>query len=149
MARQVYFEDVEVGQEIPSLEKNPTTQQLVRYAGASGDFYQIHYDKDFALANQLPGVILHGALKNAFLGQFMTDFAGELGSLKKLAVQYRGMDQPGSKIVCRGKIAKKRIENANGNEHLVDCEIWLENAKGEKTTPGSATVVLPSRANQQ
>ena len=34
---------------------------------------------------------------------------------------------------------------AAGNEHLVDCEIWLENAKGEKTTIGSATVMLPSR----
>ena len=152
MARQFYFEDVEVGQEIPALEKSPTTQQLVRYAGASGDFYQIHYDKDFAIANGLPGVILHGALKNAFLGQLMTDFAGELGSLRKLAVQYRGMDQPGTKIVCRGKIAKKHLEPGNGGgsgEHLVDCEIWLENAKGEKTTPGSATVVLPSRTNHQ
>ncbi len=146
MARQFYFEDVEVGQEIPGLDKDPTTQQLVRYAGASGDFYQIHYDKDFALASGLPGVILHGALKNGFLGQLMTDFAGELGWLKKLAVQYRGMDQPGSKIACRGKIAKKRIDNG---EHLVECEIWIENAKGEKTTPGSATVVLPSRADHQ
>ena len=98
--KQTYFEDVEVGSSIPPLEKDPTTQQLVKYAGASGDFYQIHYDKDFALKNNLPGVILHGALKNAFLGQLMTDFAGELGWLKKLSVQYRGMDQPGSKVTC-------------------------------------------------
>jgi acyl dehydratase len=145
MARQFCFEDVEVGQEIPSLEKDPTTQQLVKYAGASGDFYQIHYDKDFAIANGLPGVILHGALKNGFLGQLMTDFAGEQGWLRKLAVQYRGMDQPGSKVVCRGKITRKYVENG---QHLVDCEIWLENAKGEKTTPGTATVVLPSRAQR-
>jgi acyl dehydratase len=142
MGKQNYFEDVEVGSEIGPLEKNPTTQQLVRYAGASGDFYQIHYDKDFALANKLPGVILHGALKNGFLAQLMTDFAGEHGWLRKLAVQYRGMDQPGAKVVCRGKVARKRVE---GTDHIVECEIWLENAKGEKTTPGSAVVVLPSR----
>jgi acyl dehydratase len=142
MGKQNYFEDVEVGSEIGPLEKNPTTQQLVRYAGASGDFYQIHYDKDFALANKLPGVILHGALKNGFLAQLMTDFAGEHGWLRKLAVQYRGMDQPGAKVVCRGKVARKRVE---GSDHIVECEIWLENAKGEKTTPGSAIVILPSR----
>jgi hypothetical protein len=88
-------------------------------------------------------VILHGALKNAFLGQLMTDFAGELGWLRKLSVQYRGMDQPGAKVICRGRVSKKYVEGGN---HLVDCEIWLENAKGEKTTPGSATVILPSRA---
>ncbi len=146
MKKQICFEDVEVGYEIAPLEKNPTTQQLVKYAGASGDFYQIHYDKDFAIANKLPGVILHGALKNAFLGQLMTDFAGDHGRLKKLSVQYRGMDVPGVKIVCKGRVTKKYSENG---EHLVDCEIWLENAKGEKTTPGAATVVLPSRAASQ
>jgi len=141
-AKQNYYEDVEVGTTIGPLEKDPTTQQLVKYAGASGDFYQIHYDKDFALKNNLPGVILHGALKNAFLGQLMTDFAGELGWLRKLSVQYRGMDQPGSKVVCKGRVSKKYVENG---DHLVECEIWLENAKGEKTTPGSATVILPAR----
>ncbi len=52
-SKQFYFEDVEAGSEIPSLEKEPSTQQLVKYAGASGDFYQIHYDKDFALKNNL------------------------------------------------------------------------------------------------
>ena len=140
--KQFYFEDVEVGFEIPSLEKHPTTQQLVKYAGASGDFYQIHYDKDFALKKNLPGVILHGALKNAFLGQLMTDFAGELGWLRKLSVQYRGMDQPDTPVVCKGKVVKKYIDNGKPS---VDCEIWLENAQGEKTTPGTATVILPSR----
>ena len=142
MAKQNYYEDVEVGAELGPLEKNPTTQQLVKYAGASGDFYQIHYDKDFALANKLPGVILHGALKNAFLGHLVTDFAGNHGWVKKLGVQYRGMDQPGSKVICKGRVTKKYTDGGN---HLVDCEIWLENAKGEKTTPGTATVVLPSR----
>lgn len=142
MTKQHYIEDIEVGKEIGPLEIHPTTQQLVKYAGASGDFYQIHYDKDFALANKLPGVILHGALKNAFLGRLMTDFAGEHGWVRKLSVSYRGMDQPGTKVVCRGKVVKKHSEHGH---HMVDCEIWLENAKGEKTTPGSATVILPSR----
>jgi acyl dehydratase len=139
--KQIYFEDVSEGMPIGPLEKNPNTQQLVKYAGASGDFYQIHYDKDFALNNNLPGVIIHGALKNAFLGQLMTDFAGDLGWLRKLSVQYRGMDQPGAKVVCKGRVTKKLVQ---GSDHLVDCEIWLENAKGEKTTLGSATVMLPS-----
>jgi acyl dehydratase len=143
MPAQTYFEDVEVGAEIPPLEKLPTTQQLVKYAGASGDFNPIHYDKDHAIASKLPGVIVHGALKNAFLGQLMTDFAGELGWLRRLSVQYRGMDVPGVKLVARGKVTGKRIEGA---DHLVECEVWLENEKGDKTTPGRATVILPSRA---
>jgi hypothetical protein len=75
----------------------------------------------------------------------MTDFAGEHGWLRKLGVQYRGMDQPGTKVVARGKISKKYTE---GPDHLVDCEIWLENHQGEKTTPGTATVILPSRGSR-
>ncbi|MEE9324009.1 MAG: MaoC/PaaZ C-terminal domain-containing protein [Dehalococcoidia bacterium] len=142
MGNQIYFEDVDEGMELPSLVKNPTTQQLVKYAGASGDFYQIHYDKDFALKNKLPGVILHGALKNAFLGQLITDWIGEEGTLKKLTVQYRGMDFPGEPLTCKGRVTKKYVENDN---RYVECEIWTENPKGEKTTPGTATVILPSK----
>jgi len=63
--------------------------------------------------------------------------------LRKLAVQYRGMESSRApKSLCKGKVVKKYAE---GRDHLVDCEIWLENAKGEKTTIGSATVILPSR----
>ncbi len=141
MSEQVYFDDVREGTELPTLRKDPTTQQLVMYAGASGDYYQIHYDQGYARGNGLPDVILHGALKNAFLGQLMTDWVGEHGSLKKLTVQYRGMDVPGSPILAKGVVTKK----GEGNETTVECDIWLENADGEKTTPGSAVVTLPSR----
>ena len=139
MADQLYFEDVEEGMELPTLRKDPTTQQLVMYAGASGDFYQIHYDRQFALGNGLPDVILHGALKNAFLGQLMTDWVGEHGRLARLSVQYRGMDVPGTPIFAKGVVTKK------GEDGEVECDIWLENAEGKRTTPGSAEVVLPSR----
>ena len=145
MSNVLYWEDVEEGTEVSPLEKHPTTQQLVMYAGASGDFYQIHYDNDFAKNNGLPGVIIHGALKNAFLGQLMTDWIGEGGTLRKLSCQYRGMDVPGDTLICKGTVTRKYQE---GGQNLVDCDIWLENGKGEKTTPGTATVQLPSRAEQ-
>ena len=63
---------VKAGEEIPELVKHPTTRQLVQYAGASGDFYEIHYDQDFARSTGLPGVILHGLLKAGFLAQLVT-----------------------------------------------------------------------------
>ena len=105
--KQIYFEDVQVGTEIGPLEKNPTTQQLVRYAGASGDFYQIHYDKDFAQRTGLKGLIVHGALKNAFLGQLLHDWIGETGELRRFGCSYRGMDVPDQDILCRGVVTKK------------------------------------------
>ena len=142
MGEQIYWEDVSEGMELPVLVKHPTTRQLVQYAGCSGDFYEIHYDKDFAQGNELDGVIIHGALKNAFLGHFMTGWMGPLGVLKRLTCQYRGMDQPGSSISAKGSVTKKYEQDG---QHLVDCNIWLENQEAQKTTPGSATVALPSR----
>jgi acyl dehydratase len=140
VAEQIFWDEVTEGQKLTPLVKNPITQQLVKYAGASGDYYQIHYDKDFAKNNGLDDVILHGALKNAFLGHLMTDWMGPGGTLKKLACQYRGMDIPGTPITAKGVVTRKY---QGGAEFLVDCEIWLENQDGQKTTPGSATVALP------
>ena len=56
MAYQVYWDDVIEGMQLPEVVKNPTTQQLVKYAGASGDYYQIHYDQAFAKNNDLEAV---------------------------------------------------------------------------------------------
>ena len=142
MADQVYFDDVQEGMELPTLRKDPTTQQLVMYAGASGDYYQIHYDLEFAKNNGLPNVILHGALKNAFLGHLVTDWIGEWGTLKKLSVQYRGMDVPGTPAYVKGVVKKKHVQDG---ENVVECEIWVENHEGNHTTPGYAVATLPSR----
>ena len=140
MSEDVFWEDIAEGQEIPPLVKKPTTQDLVKWAGASGDFYQIHYDTAFALNNKLPGVIVHGALKSAWLGQLLGDWVGLKGVIKTFGCSYRGMDVPGDTLTCRGKISKKYQK---GEEHLVELEIWIENDKGDKNTPGTAVVALP------
>ncbi len=143
MAKQVYFEDVSEGEEIPTLKKNCSTQQLVMWAAASGDFYQIHYDKDFAKETGLNGLIVHGALKHAFLGQLLHDWAGDEGQVKKFGCQYRGMDEPKQDIVCHGVITKKYQE---GEQNFIELDVWTENPKGQKTSPGVAVVTLPSRS---
>ena len=142
MGSQVYFEDVKEGEEIPKLVKNCSTQQLVMWAAGSGDFYQIHYDKDFAQSTGLKDLIVHGALKHAFLGQLVHDWAGDEGQIKSFGCQYRGMDEPKQEIVCRGVVTKKYSE---GEKNFVELDIWTENPQGQKTTPGTAVVTLPAR----
>ncbi|MBM3172491.1 MAG: hypothetical protein FJZ85_02030 [Chloroflexi bacterium] len=151
--KQLYFEDVQDGMEIPTLSKIATSKMLVQWAGASGDFNPLHYEDDFAKANMVNAPIVHGALKRAWLGHLMTDWIGEEGVLKPLSCQYRGMDWPrkmktfdepqdGETWHCKGKVIKKYTQD---DENLVDCQIWVENGKGETTTPGAATVALPSK----
>lgn len=129
--------EVSEGQELPVIKKNCSTQQLVIWAAGSGDFYQIHYDKDFATGTGLNNIIVHGALKNAFLGQLVHDWVGRNGRIVKYGCSYRGMDYPNVDILCKGVVKKKYEE---GGKKLADLEIWTEQPDGNKTTPGYATV---------
>ena len=123
--------------ELPELVKHPTTRQLVQYAGASGDFYEIHYDQDFARSTGLPGVILHGLLKAAWLAQLVTDWAGPEARLKTFDVSYRGIDLPGRPYRCGGVVRSQ----AGG---VAELEIWGEDPDGNQTTIGTATVDMPA-----
>ena len=154
MPEQIYWDDIEVGMEITPLAKIATTQMLVRWAGASGDFNPLHYDSAYVEAEGLGQVIVHGALKRQWLIQLMTDWIGEQGTLKKFSCQYGAMDYPrhmksiseaqaGETWQCKGKVTKKYIE---GDRHFVDCRIGVENGKGEVTTSGRATVILPVKS---
>jgi len=153
MAKQLYFEDIEVGMEITPLPKVATTQILVKWAGASGDFNPLHYDNTFAAAQAVGKPIVHGQLKRAWLVHLMTNWIGEQGDLKKLSCQFRGVDYPlpmksatewqeGGTWWCKGYVTNKYV---NDSGHYVECNVWVENQNGEKTTIGSATVSLPSR----
>jgi acyl dehydratase len=150
---QIYWEDVDVGTEMPPLPKVATSLMLVKWAGASGDFNPHHYETEFAMTQGTGGVIVHGLLKHAWLIQFVTNWMGDEGTLKKFSCQYRGLDFPrkmktmnepvdGETWHCKGKVVKKYED---GDQHCIDLEIGLENGKGQVTTPGTATVELPSR----
>jgi hypothetical protein len=126
---------------------------LVKWAGASGDFNPLHYDAAFAATQGVGSPIVHGALKRQWLVQLMTDWMGEQGTLRKFSCSYRAMDWPrkmatpmtpeeGETWQCKGKVTKKYVEDG---QRCVDCDIWIENGKGEVTTPGTATVILPTR----
>ena len=152
MKKQLFWEDVQIGQEIPSVTKIATTQMLVRWAGACGDFNPLHYENDFAINfMRTPSIIVHGPLKRQWLIQMMTDWIGDEGWLKKISTQFRAMDFPrkmkdlttpvdGETWTCKGKVTGK---DRKDGECIVECDIWLENGKGEITTSGKATVALP------
>ncbi|HLH69192.1 MAG TPA: MaoC/PaaZ C-terminal domain-containing protein [Candidatus Dormibacteraeota bacterium] len=131
------------GLELPERVEHPTTRQLVQYAGASGDFYEIHYDQEFARAAGLPGVVLHGLLKAAFLARLVTSWAGDRARLRAFEVSYRGLDLPGRPLRCRGVV--RGVEGG-----VAELELWTEDAEGRRTTLGSATLELlePERGGQ-
>ncbi len=133
------FADVNVGDELPELTKAPDRSQLVKYAAGSGDYNPLHFDPDFPQAIQIGDNIIHGRMKYASLGELVANWVGPSGWVRAIACQYRGMDMRGATFTCKGVVTAKREEDGR---KLVDLDIWTEDAKGAKTTPGTATVVL-------
>ncbi len=82
------FDAVAVGDALPPLTLRVTRVQLVRYAGASGDFNPIHWNERAAMAVDLPGVIAHGMLTMGAAGRVVTDWAGDPGRVREYETRF-------------------------------------------------------------
>ena len=135
----VHFEDIKVGDAIPSLTKPAISHlQLALYAGAGADHNPIHVDQEAAKAGGLPGIIAHGMLPLGFLGQLLTQWVPQR-QVRSLSARFVAMAFPGDVVTCSGRIAGKREE---AGEKLVDVDIAAQNQKGETIQSGKATVAL-------
>lgn len=113
---------------------------LVRYAGASGDFNPIHHDDEFAKAAGNPSVFGHGMLTAGVLAKAITDVVGAEG-LRRYRVRFVSRVWPGDTITCGG-IVTRRYE-ADG-EHRIDGEVSARTQRGEVVVTGTFTAALPA-----
>jgi len=113
----VRYADVEQGTEIPPKIYQATRLDLVKYAGASGDFNVIHWSDRIARSVGLPDVIAHGMYTMAQAGIFVTDWAGgDPGAITEFGVRFSAMvpvpdDDTGASIEVSGKVAEKLGDN--------------------------------------
>ena len=90
------------------LRVTPDPYVTIRYAGASGDFNPIHIDEEFARRVGLPGRILHGLWTMAQVARAHTEAAGGPLTLRRLAVEFRGMGHLDEEIVVTGTVREVR-----------------------------------------
>lgn len=74
--------------EFPAKTFRVTRADLVRYAGASGDFNPIHWSDRFATKVGLPGVIAHGMFTMALVGRAITEWAGSPDAVVEYGVRF-------------------------------------------------------------
>jgi acyl dehydratase len=120
-----------------------TLEQLRRYAEASGDFNPIHLDDEAARRVGLEGVIAHGMLSMAFLGQFISaQIAGIPDAyLRQVSVRFASMVRLGDTITCLGTVQGRSEAGSDGYEE-VTVECWAQNQRGEKVTLGEAIIAI-------
>lgn len=143
IAAKVYFDDVQIGDEIPRLVTAPVTHlQLVKYAGASGDFNPLHTDPKIGEAIGTGGIIAHGMLIMGFVGQMLSDYVGP-AALKKFGVRFKGMTHLDDEITCTGTITEKYEENGEGR---IAGKVQAADQTGDVKVTGTFVAALPRRA---
>jgi acyl dehydratase len=168
-----WWEDVEVGDPLDTVLKGPSTVTgFVAFTQGWGSLYvrahapafqmfrdhpalgipndqgvpeppeRVHWDSDLARAVGVPAAYDYGPERISWLGHLMTNWIGDDGFLRRLNVQVRRHNIIGDLTTCNGSVRAKWID---GDAHLVECDVWGDNQRGERTCLGRAVAELPSR----
>jgi acyl dehydratase len=121
----------------PEVTVGPITRtDIVRYAGASGDFNPIHHDEEFARAAGMPSVFSIGMHSAGLLGQYVARWVG-LANVRRFGVRFTGQVWPGDVLTLSGRV--QRIEET-GTERLAHLELSATRQTGDVVVKGTATV---------
>jgi acyl dehydratase len=124
--------------QVDELQVTPDRYLTVRYAGASGDFNPIHIDEQFAQQVGLPGKILHGLWTMAQCARAQTEAGGGPASLKRLAVQFRGMGVPEAELTVATTV------RAEGDDGIAHVDIVVTQNGRAIIRNAEADVVIPT-----
>ncbi|MBW1756405.1 MAG: MaoC family dehydratase [Deltaproteobacteria bacterium] len=134
------FTEVEVGDVLPELAIEMTSTLIIAGALASNDYTPVHHDKQAAVAQGLPDVIMNVLTTNGWVSRYVTDWAGPNAEIKKLGVKLGAPNVPGDTMKLTGKVLQKDEEQS-----VVDIEVVGKNSWGAHAT-ASVSVALPRGA---
>ena len=121
-------EQVHVGDELPTLERVVTREDVKEYADASGDQNPLHLNDDAAKAAGFPGVIAHGMYTMSHLATSIVRWAGDVSALTRLRVQFRAPVFAGETIVAGGKVVDVQTDRRRAT-----LNVWVTVERDGKT----------------
>jgi acyl dehydratase len=139
---ETFFEDVEVGDDLPPLQLTLTHEQVKKYALVAHMPGGRFMSDEEARAEGLPGQIVPGNMSLALFSRLLTTWA-PAARVKRLSATFRGLVHPGVPIRLQAVVTEKH-ESDHGT--FIDCDLILENADGERRVTGTATVELPAKS---
>lgn len=132
-SRQIFKKgDCAIGRHIGPIE----LQNIVRYAGASGDFNPIHFDQDFARSLGFSNVFVMGMLPGAILGEFAKDW---LFPLRINYIKFRFTDKiwPHELLILGGEVEKVVSDSIP----LVEAHLWIKASDGSTKITANCTAI--------
>jgi acyl dehydratase len=138
----VYWDDVEVGDGLPAVEVPHSKVQVLAFAKAIDMTAARFTDDEGARKEGLPGMITPGNMTMALMQKRITDWA-EGAVVRRLGVTFRGLVLPDQVLRVQANVVGKIHE---GDEGVLDLEVWLETADGERAATGTARILMPRRA---
>jgi len=143
-SKNIYWEDVKVGQDLPEKSRVIDTTLIVGGAiWASHDFMPVHHSRDFAQEKGAPDIFMNILTSNGLMASYLEQWAGPEAELKKMNIglQVPNFPTPGNKMAMNSRITKKYKE---GNEHLIELAISGDNSLGPHIV-GTAVMALPTK----
>tara|TARA_Y100000310_G_C20458828_1_gene704354 strand:- start:295 stop:735 length:441 start_codon:yes stop_codon:yes gene_type:complete len=139
----IYFDDVELGDEIGPLTRSVSSDQVVGFVSVRDpDPSLSRFTSDKAARSEgLPGAIVPGAMNIAMMSQIVTGWSSTV-SLKKIDVVFRQMVPHNEPLTLSGIVTDK---DETGGSTSLECDIVMENREGVKLVIGHAEFTLPSR----
>jgi len=144
MTAKIHFEDVEVGDLLPTWSRTTDFMHWNRFAAVNDEFMPFHMDDgDGRKAGNPAGAFGMGNLRFAYILNALQDWIGDEAEVREIGCQYRVMNQKGDTLTVLGRVVEKLVVEG---EARVRLEVNVLNQKGEGTCPGHAVVILPTRA---
>lgn len=134
------WEDVHEGDQLGATTLEVTLRRLMMDVSGTRDLYPIHHDRDFARKNGARDIFVNTMFYEGFFGRLATDWAGPESFLRKLRFSMNAPNCLGDTIVSRGWVVRTHLD---GDAHLVDLEIHLDNQLGPDATIAYLTIELP------
>jgi acyl dehydratase len=143
MTVNVYFEDLKLGDEMPTWSRQTNFMHWNRYAAVNDEFVPFHMDdEDGRKAGNKEGAFGMGNLRYAYLANALRDWIGDEAEIREIGCQYRAINQKNDTLSVVGKVVEKEVVDG---ENRIRLETNVMNQNGEATCPGHAVVVLPNR----
>ncbi len=137
-----YFEDVELGDEIGPLQTEATDYGVLEFCRVWDNRGPSRFtDQAMAEESRLPGPIVPGIMSMGIMARLLTDWAGT-EALKDLDIVFRQPVPHHKPLTIAATVTDTRQEDG---ENLVECDILMTGAEGERYVGGKAIVVLPSK----